>query len=374
MKDILFALAAAFALIFSGCAREFTINRGEEVGITTWQFSRGDVESLGRIRSNYAGGLNEKWAAKASELPVGPLTIGARTLIFCGSKGRVHFYDLQTGDYAGRLKNKYPIETGFILKDGLGYYAAGQTKSRLICQNLIDRKRVWIVDLKEVSAPPIIIENRLYFSADSGLAGCIDRLTGEVIWRQWIGSRSMAGPSYKDGIVYYPCDNGVLIGLDAMTGETLLQISLDEPLMSKAAIGDKIYISGANGGFYALDKKTGRPLWAKEFPWPIWTSPAADESMVYIGDNGGYLRALDNDDGRTIWEFKAEGVIVSSPIIVGDYLLFASLDKNIYCLEKKRGLLVSKRRLKHEVRFPLVSDGRNIFLAEQDGVIRCFGD
>ncbi len=368
------AILSIILIIASGCSKKFLIPRGQAVAESEWKYSRKDAQASAKINSQFGGQLNIKWEDKISETPVGPLTVGAGRLIFCGSKGRVHFFDLETGRYAGRHKNRGHVESGFIIDDSLAYYALGSLSSRLICLDLHNQRQVWNLDLKEVTAPPIIIDNRLYISADTGMAGCVDRMTGKFIWRQWVGSKSLAGPSYDDGVVYYPSDKGVLSGLNGMTGDIIFQVNFDEPLMSKAAVGDKIYLSGVGGGFFALDKKTGKALWAKEFPWPIWTSPAIDENLVYVGDNGGYLRALDNSDGRTIWEFRSSGVIVSSPIIVGDFILFASLDKNIYCLDKKSGLLVSKRELKHEVRLPLVSDGRRIYLAEQDGAIQCFGD
>ncbi len=358
----------------SGCSRKYTLPRGEEIPISKWEFSRSNAQSTAEIASPFAGKLNVLWERRISETPIGPLTIGAGKLIYCGSKGKVHFCDLESGKYAGRQKNRVPVESGYVIDDSLAYYIFGSLESRINCINLHNQRQVWFLDLKEATAPPIIIENRLYISADTGMACCIDRNTGEVIWRQWLGSRSLPGPSYDDGVVFYPSDKGVLSGLNGMTGDIIFQTNLDEPLMSKVAVGDRIYISGANGGFFALDKKSGKPLWTREFPWPIWTSPAVDDSLVYLGDNGGYLRALSIDDGRTVWEFKSGGVIVSSPIIVGDFVLFASLDKNINCLDKKSGLLVSQRQLKHEVRLPLISDGRRIYLAEQDGTIQCFGD
>ena len=96
--------------------------------------------------------------------------------------------------------------------------------------------------------------------------------------------------------------------------------------------------------------------------------------MVFVGDNGGLLRALDKENGRTIWSFQADGVILSSPIILGKYLLFASLDKNLYCLDKRTGLLNSKWKNNHEIRFPAISDGESIYVAAQDGTIYCLGD
>jgi outer membrane protein assembly factor BamB len=86
------------------------------------------------------------------------------------------------------------------------------------------------------------------------------------------------------------------------------------------------------------------------------------------------MRALDKMTGRLLWSFKTTGVILASPIIVGDYLLFASLDRNLYCLDKKTGTLNSSFKTDHEIRFPAVSDGQSIYIATHSGNIFCLGD
>ncbi|MCX6825820.1 MAG: PQQ-binding-like beta-propeller repeat protein, partial [candidate division Zixibacteria bacterium] len=303
-----------------------------------------------------------------------PLTIGAGNLIYCGSKGRIHFFDLETGARRGRQKNSSGVQTGVIVVDSLAYLGVGPPRNRFVCLNLYNQRTIWTIPLKDVVGPPIIIEDRLYVGSDSGRVFCLSRLTGEIVWDHQAKAKSIAGPSYDDGIVYWPFEDGNFCAYEILEGKMVFQIDMKQPLVSKAAIGDRIYLADLGGGFSALDKKTGRLIWQKEFPWPIWTSPSVDDSMVFVGDNGGFIRALNKNDGHTMWEFKSDGVIISSPVVVGNYLLIASLDRNIYCIEKRTGLLVSKRQMKHEVRYPAISDGRRIFLMAQDGTLQCFED
>ncbi len=372
-RNILFIILLLSSLLMGGCARKFILPRGE-IPVSKWNYPRRNVQSVAQIESAYKGGLNLIWEKHISDMPIAPLTMGVGNLILCGAESKAYFFDSKTGHPSGRIKSDKITESGLLIIDTLAYYNCGINKSAMNCINLHSGHSIWRLLLKDMIGTPIIIENRLFIAADTGTGYCIDRLTGKILWSRWIKSKSPAGPSYDEGMVYYPSDNGTVSCLDAKMGEMKFQIELNEPLMSKAAVGDYIYLSGANGGFFALDKMTGKPRWAKEFPWPIWTSPTVDGKSVFIGDNGGYLRALDVDSGKILWEFKSDGVIVSSPIVVGEFLLFASLDRNIYCLDKKNGLLVSKRQLKHEVRFPIVSDGYMIFFAEQDGTIQCLGD
>jgi len=373
LRIYIFIFAAA-GLILSGCSKHFSLARTEINAPESWPFPRQDIQARANIDSDFKGQLNLQWEKKNSEAPLGPLTIGAGKLIYCGSRHRIFFYDLETGDYLGMYKAKRGVQSGVVVADSLAYFAVGPTKNELICLNLLNTKVLWAYGLKDVTGTPIIIENRIYAGSAAGKLVCLDRKTGVLIWSYSAGARNLAGPSGDGEMVFFPQDNGTIMGLKAATGDKIFEAKLRQPLVNKAVIGDKVYISGSEGGFYALDKSSGSIVWEKTFSHPIWTSPALDEGILYFGDNGGNLRAMTGENGSVLWQFKADGVIVSSPIVVGDYLLFASLDRNLYCLDKNTGDLVSKREFKRGIDVPAVSDGNVICVAAHDGTIQCFGD
>jgi outer membrane protein assembly factor BamB len=368
------ALALIIILIASGCSKKFYLKPGEESSASDWSYVRGDLQSTGVLESDFNGRLNLKWEKNVSERPIGPLTIGQGNLILCGSKGRAYFFDLNTGKYLGRYKANRAIQTGMVGVDSLAYFAVGPRKDELVCLNLLNAKKIWSLGLKDVTGTPIIMEDRLYVGCARGRVYCLDRLSGNVIWQDSAGAKNLAGPSGDGGAVYFPFDDGTIEGYDAMSGETLFKTDLGQPLIAKAAVGESIYVAGAEGGFYAVDKESGRIIWTKQFDYPIWTSPALDDGVIYIGDSGGYLRALRESGGEVLWEFKGQGVILASPIVVGDYVLFASLDRSLYCLDKQTGRLISKREFKRGLHVSPVSDGNIICAASHDGTIQCFGD
>ncbi|MCP4706934.1 MAG: PQQ-binding-like beta-propeller repeat protein, partial [candidate division Zixibacteria bacterium] len=274
----------------------------------------------------------------------------------------------------GKYKTRANVQTGLTVVDSLAYFASGPVKNLFVCLNLHNRKTLWRTKIKDVTGAPIIKDNRVYLASDLGWVECRDRLSGEIIWRDSVGAKSPAGPSLDEGVIYFPFDDGRLIGFDEKTGDMIVNVDLKQPLVSKVAIDGMIFISGMAGTFSALEKESGEIIWERSFEWPIWTSPAIDENMVYVGDNGGLLRALDRKDGRTLWSFRADGVILSAPISVGKYLVFASLDKYLYCVDKTTGLLNSKWKNDREIRFPAISDGESIYVISQDGLISCLGD
>ncbi|UCD17802.1 MAG: PQQ-binding-like beta-propeller repeat protein [Candidatus Zixiibacteriota bacterium] len=356
------------------CTRKFRLKRGEEVPPSDWVFARRNPQATGMIQSEFGGMLNVRWEDKISDAPIGPMTIGAGKLILPGSRGRVYFFDLATGKYRGRYKARSGIQTGLAVIDSLAYFGVGPPKNLLVCLNLHNRRVLWKADLKDVSGPPIIVDNRLYAASSSKEIYCFDRLNGNVLWSDSAGAISGAGPSYGSGTVYFPFDDGSLRGYDAMTGKLIFSSMLDQALLSKAAIDDHVYAAGIDGGFFALARGTGEPVWTRRFDWPIWTAPAVGERLVYVGDSHGFLWALDKADGTIVWEFATDGVILASPIVVGEMVVFASLDRGLYCLEKNTGQLISRRSYDHEIRFPAVSSGGAIFVALQDGSIQCLGE
>jgi outer membrane protein assembly factor BamB len=366
-------LLLVFSVIGTGCSKKFRLRDSDEL-TSAWIFDRGDAQSTGHMESQFAGNLNLKWQRKISDNPVGPLTIGAGKLIVCSSRGRAYFFDTKSGQYRGRYKSKSNLQTGIIMVDSLGYMGLGPLKDQFRCVNFNNRKTIWNAPLKDVTGSPIIIEDKVFLVSASGSVECRNRLSGDLIWQESVNAKSLAGPSYADDQVYVPLDDGRFYGFDAETGNMKYELILNEPLVSKAAVGDMIFIAGSEGTLYALDKSTNNVVWQRSFEWPMWGAPAVDRNMVFVGDNGGYLRALDKDDGHTIWEFRSNGVIVASPIIVGNFLVFASLDRNVYCVDKKTGLLNSKSQTKHGIHFSPISDGESIFIATHGGTIQCLGD
>nr|MBN2276295.1 PQQ-binding-like beta-propeller repeat protein [candidate division Zixibacteria bacterium] len=361
-------------LVFSGCAKKYRLSRETAAPESAWVYPRKDIRASGQINSHFSGRLDLKWEVDVSEGPIGPMTIGAGTLVFTGSRRRIYFFDMKSGKSLGIYRARRNVPTGVVVVDSLAYLGVAPGCNEFLCLNLHSRKAVWSRNLKDVNGGPIIIDNRIYIGSDPGLLFCLDRLTGKVIWKQKVDGKCLAGPSGNNETVYFPLDNGTLTGFDAMNGAKVLEIKLGQPLVSKTVVGDRLYVAGIEGSLFAIDRGSGLVVWDRKFEYPIWTTPALDDGCLYLGDNGGIFRALKASDGSTLWEFESGGVIRGSAIVAGDYVLFPSLDRFLYCLDKQTGHLVSRREFKHGISFSAISDGKNIYVAADDGTIQCFGE
>lgn len=70
------------------------------------------------------------------------------------------------------------------------------------------------------------------------------------------------------------------------------------------------------------------------------------------------------------WQFKA-GPIVSSPVMDGDLVYFGSLDRSLYALETKTGILKWKYPTSGVIRSTVCLENDNLFLYSGNGVLYC---
>ena len=61
----------------------------------------------------------------------------------------------------------------------------------------------------------------------------------------------------------------------------------------------------------------GDVVWETYFQQPIQSSPALSEGVVYFGSDDGGFYAVSAASGETLWTFRTENWISSSPAVYG---------------------------------------------------------
>ena len=69
---------------------------------------------------------------------------------------------------------------------------------------------------------------------------------------------------------------------------------------------DKVYVTTGFGGVFALDMKTGTPVWFFGADNPIRIAPTVDGNMVFIQTIANKLIALDASTGNELWHYASE--------------------------------------------------------------------
>jgi outer membrane protein assembly factor BamB len=104
----------------------------------------------------------------------------------------------------------------------------------------------------------------------------------------------------------------------------------------------RLYVAANDGRFFAVDARTGKVVWQKDFDRCTAASPTVGRGVVYQPfmdvrpcgtprDSAGFMGAFDADTGRELWRFQA-GVIETSPLLIGKLLYFGSWDKTMYAV------------------------------------------
>jgi outer membrane protein assembly factor BamB len=142
-----------------------------------------------------------------------------------------------------------------------------------------------------------------------------------------------------------------------------------------------VYIAQQKGLFFALDGKTGRPVFkTKDFKRCAASSPTIANGTVYqaymdlveCGENDpdptGFLIAMDARTGKEKWRFKGLP-IESSPLLKDGILYFGSWDHKVHAIRAKNGKEVWSYDTGERVNTSPAYSGGRIFVANQAGSV-----
>lgn len=96
------------------------------------------------------------------------------------------------------------------------------------------------------------------------------------------------------------------------------------------------------------------------------------ENLCFVGTFAGNMYALDIRNGRTVWNFKAEGPIGASPCYEKGRLYFGAdegfAEGHLYCLDAKDGSLVWKYNAEAGIWASPACDGRKVYFGDRAGI------
>ena len=202
----------------------------------------------------------------------------------------------------------------------------------------IPQRFKWIYSGSEpIVASPTVLDNRIYFTTDSGYAVALDLDTGQQVWRYVSQFPSNSTPAVTDDLVIFSVRPSRVIALDRETGILRWQSKNfgTSFLASPLVVDGTVYIGGEDNKVYALDAATGRKLWdfaTRE--WIIATVAYADNTLA-VTSMDGVIHILDTTTGLKRFVFDAGSNITGGPVIHGDQVYFGTHRGIVWALDRR---------------------------------------
>lgn len=180
------------------------------------------------------------------------ITVNGKDLLVSPSAQQVVAYEPLTGNeawlvkYPGFSNVPRPIFVGGLVVVCTGFGKPEMWALRPDGQGDVSKSHVAWKYTRQVPAKPspVAVGDCIYFTADSGLFGCVDARTGRELWRERCGGPYSASPLFADGRLYFSDEKGTTYVLQPGTRCTVLRENHLEGrfLASPAVVGKALYL------------------------------------------------------------------------------------------------------------------------------------
>lgn len=246
-------------------------------------------------------------------------------------------------------------------------------------------KRLWAEGLSARLTGIAAAYEKLFIGSENGTVLALNVDNGEQIWRAQVDGEILAAPYLDFGVVLLTTTSGKLIALNAENGEQLWSYESDVPpltlrgISSPTASGGGAIFGTANGkvsvviienGQLAWDQVVGSANGATELERivDIDMRPLIVGTVLYTATYNGTLAALDLRSGRIIW--KREYGSYRPISYDGNNLYVVDSDSNLYAVDRRNGVeLWAQTGLSYRNVTGLVPVGSFLVTADEEGYV-----
>ncbi|MEP1447099.1 MAG: outer membrane protein assembly factor BamB [Paraglaciecola sp.] len=193
----------------------------------------------------------------------------------------------------------------------------------------------------------------VFFGTENGEIIALDSNTGEQKWITTVKGEVLAAPAVDSGIVLINTGSGLIFALDADNGEEIWSSESDVPPLSLRGVSSPTAVNGgaiigtATGKLIVNILETGQTAWEQvisaatgvtelERIVDIDSEPLVAGGNVYVISYDGSLAAVELRTGRVIW--KREYKSYRRMSLAGSTLYLVDVDSNLFALDSRNGV------------------------------------
>jgi len=259
-----------------------------------------------------------------------------------GSVKRILYHPPESVDFE-------PLTSGATVV-GHTVYVGSADKNLYALDADTGRERWHFATQDVVRSTPAVAEGIVLFGSRDHNVYALDSKTGTLKWKHDTLREVVSDALIVDGTAYIGSRDSNLYAFDLLTGKIKWKFFYWTSFVeSSARIRDGILYIGASDyqQLLAIDAASGKQIWKFDTGGSDWSTPAVTDKLVYIGATGepncdymvkiGGFYAVDRSTGRLVWRYPASPIIgslnygvASSPAVDHGLVFFGGLDGIFY--------------------------------------------
>lgn len=252
-----------------------------------------------------------------------------------------------------------------------------------------------------IAGGPSVGMNQVFVGTENGDIFALDAETGTLVWQVKIKGEVITTPAFDSGILVVNTASGILKALDATNGQELWKVEQDVPALTLRGIsapviasggvlvgtgkgelgvyilekgqagwttevgeatgstelqrvidvdsapvvfGDKVYAISARGNLVAIELKSGRILWKRQYS--SYRQIAVYRNDIFITNTRGHVYALNRLNGIERWSnVELSNRSVTGPAVVEQYIVVGDFEGYLHWLDQETGEIVSRHQV-----------------------------
>ena len=219
-----------------------------------------------------------------------------------------------------------------------------------------------------------VISGGLVYAA--GYNGKIYAYNVDSLAVRWVYPREgylkpfVGGITISEDKLFIASTDGILYALNAETGDLLWQFATEKEIWATPAVDENtVYIGSFDEKFYAINTGDGSKRWEFITEGAIVSTPLIHDGTIYFGSLDKNMYAVSTEDGSLKWKFVGQNWFWAMPVMYESHIYAGCMDKNVYILNAETGNKVNEIDLGSPIPSSPIVIGDAVVFASKEGVV-----
>lgn len=313
-------------------------------------------------------------------------------------QGTVAAFDAESGDQVWEVEVEdqgsiFSFSSGVDaqLSGGIsaGYekIAIGAESGKLYLLDQATGDLVWKIQVDgEILASPLLRANKVIIAMGNGKINAYNIKDGTEAWSYQndvpaLTLRGISGLVESQGAAFFGLPNGKVGGVLVEDGRAIWQAvvtpqsggnelaSIIDIDSTPIALGETMYAVGYNGNLAAIEMRTGKILWKRDYS--AFKSMTLEGFNLYLTTTAGHVVAIDRRSGLEKWsQLGLENRGLTAPVAFEGYIAVVDFEGVLHLLSQETGEFVGQQEIDDDghIAKPIV-DGQRLYLQSKDGLL-----